>query len=263
MPGPGFSTHQTCRCEKLELSYSFSVMKLDASCLKYSAFFTVAVLVNAACAPSQVRPVSAASGLAGDEFALVAFSADSIEPLAFRSLEIVTFSDSNRPGKASEVSIHPDNGTGQLFLYEFSVEVARFGVAGFEYEAERWESVGQGPEFSVEPGTLTYLGRIQMPLVQIGTYADSGREYPASARIVMTDASEEDLQRLVVHFPSTANMPLNKAIPETWGDSESVTLRYVPQRRNRPRPHNEEIDPLHDPPIPTEEIFEPTEIPPQ
>lgn len=236
---------------------------MNTNCLKYSAFFTLAVLLVAACTQSQVRPVSGASGLTGEEFALVAFSADSIEPLALRSVEIVTFSDGNRPGKAGVVSIHPDQGTGQLFLYEFLVEVARFGVARFEYEEDWWETVGQGPEFSVEPGTLTYLGRIQLPFVQVGTYADSGREYPASARIVMTDASEDDLRRLAVRFPSTAGMPLKKAIPGMWGDSENARLRYAPQRRRTPGPDRESPDPLHDPPIPTEEIFEPTEIPPQ
>jgi len=228
--------------------------------LNYLLAFILAVLVNTGCTPSQVRQVSITPGLSGDEFALVAFSIDSTQPVAFRSLEIMTFSSGNRPRRAGEVSIHPINGTGQLFFYEFSVETARFGVARFEYEGDFWESVDPGPEFSVKPGTLTYLGRIQLPLVQLGTFADSGRDFPASARIVMTDASEDDLQRLRAHFPSTRNMPLNKAIPVTWADSEKVSLRYAPIRNVRPK--KEGPDPLHDPPIPTEEIFEPTEIPP-
>lgn len=228
---------------------------------KHLLVFTLAVMVVTGCASSQVRPISDSSDLSGEEFALVAFSADSVQPLALRGLEIVTFTDSNRPKKAGEVTIFPELERAQLFLFEFSVETARLGVAKFEFESELWESIDQGPEFSVEPGSLTYLGRIQMPAVQLGAYADSGRNYPASARIVMIDASEDDLRRLAIHFPSTANMPLKKAIPLTWSDAEKISLRYAPVRNLRPKKKGP--DPLHDPPVPTEQIFEPTEIPPQ
>lgn len=234
---------------------------MKASIFERCATLVLVVLICTACAPSQVRHVIDASDLSGQEYALIAFSADSIPPFAMRSLEIETFSETNRPKKAGEVPIFPEQGSGQLFLYEVSVDTARFGAALFEYEADYWESVEHGPEFNVQPGTLTYLGRIQLPLVQLGTYADSGLEYPAGARIVLTDASEEDFARLAVRFPATANMQVNKAIPGSWTDSETVRLRYAPIRNTRPK--TEGPDPLHDPPIPTEIIFEPTEIPPQ
>ena len=218
------------------------------------------VLVNTACAPSQVRPLTDASDISGEEYALVAFSADSIPPFAMRTLAIETFSEGNQPKKAGEVPLYPELGGGQLFLYEVSVDVARFGSALFEYESDFWESIEHGPEFRIEPGTLTYLGRIQLPLVQLGTYADSGLDYPAGARIVITDASEQDLRRLAIRYPAIAGMPVNKAIPATWSDAENVRLRYAPVRNKRPK--TEGPDPLHDPPVPTEIIFEPTEIPP-
>ncbi len=154
---------------------------------------------------------------------------DSIEPFALRGLNLVPSDGSGASFKPGEVPVHPDGGNGQFFLYAVSAEAVRFGVARFKHGQDWWETVDPGPAIPTAPGTITYLGRIQLHSIRVARYADTGRTYPASARIVVTDASDEDLDRLAARYSATAGLPVRKAIPESWGSYEVVTLRFVPR----------------------------------
>jgi hypothetical protein len=210
----------------------------------------LAVLLGAACVQSPIRLVEGPAGLTGEVSALIAFSVDSAEPFALRGLTLVAAADSGASIRPGDVPIHPDEGNGQLFLYEVPAEAIRFGVLRFKYGQDWWETVGQGPAIPALPGTLTYLGRIQLHSVQVARYADTGRTYPAGARIAVTDAGDEDLVRLAARYPIAADLPLRRASPATWSDFDVVALRFVP------RPGGEGGDARFS-------TFEPTDLPRQ
>jgi hypothetical protein len=197
-------------------------------CTRFSGVLALAVLFNTGCVQSPIRLVQDSTGLAGNEHALIAFSVDSVEPFALRSLELVAPADPALTFSPREVPVHPDEGTGQLFLYEIPVEGVQFGVGRFKYKLDWWETVEQGPVISVVPGAVTYVGRIQVHSIAVDRYSDTGRNYPAGARIVVTDAGAEDLQRLTDRYPSMAKMSIRKAIPGSWGISDTTELRFVP-----------------------------------
>lgn len=193
----------------------------------------VSALAVAACAPSQIRPVADVSGpIPGDE-AVIAFSVVSAPPFALSALELSVEANGRERGETAEVSVQPNEGDGQLFLYSLPPGTARFGSLWFADDRGWWQTTDAGPTFTAVPGAVTYLGRIELNEIQLGK-TEGDALHPTGVTLSVVDASEEDLPSFARLPALPVGMPVRKHIVGAWHEAGSVGIRYLEYLSQRP-----------------------------
>lgn len=191
----------------------------------------LASILAAACTAKTSLRVEDAAKFSRADSALVAFSVTSIEPFVLRQLSLVEPSGDELASPVGNVAVTPEDRAEQLLLIRVPTEGARFGPLRFQMDGDWWETVEEGPPIVVEPGSLTYLGRIEAYSVLMRRYADSGRLYPAFVKLRISDESETDLPQMATRYAVPSTMPLLSRVPGNWAEPELVELRYVPKPR--------------------------------
>jgi hypothetical protein len=202
---------------------------------KHIALFLAMIVLTTACSSTRIKPVKTASDYPGSETALIAFSVISQEPFVIQKL-LLFEPGAPSPHQASRVvRVRPEQGDQQVFLYRVPAEGVKLGSVRLLINGQWWETGLTGPEISAAAGQLTYAGRVQLHSVKMSRYEDTGRIFPAKVRLLMTDASEEDLAQLADQSALPQDMSVTKAIPGSWSDSEFVALSYrqIPGREGR------------------------------
>lgn len=196
--------------------------------LKARCILVFVAMLGAGCATSPIERVKSVEAGVDERSALVAFSVVNAPAFAINRLELVAASGSQDSARAKQVPVDWKGVEAQVFVYRVPANGAQFGPVRFVFQGEWWETRDPGPEFTVVPGQLTYLGRLQPYSIQVDRYVDSGRGYPAAVRIRVLDARDDDLARLVNENVLSPDMPVVGAIPDSWGGAEFVELDYRP-----------------------------------
>lgn len=202
-------------------------MNLDLKKFTRSIALTAVVMLTGACAVNEIRPVRNASSAADEGTRLVAFSVANSDTLPVRYLQLLV-SDGERKAQTAQ-AIYVNHSRGErLYLFSVPEQGFRFGRIRFDFLGSWWETELPGPEISVAPGQVTYLGQLHPYSIRLQRYANSEHKYPDSVNIRFRDAGDRDLPRLFGEFRLSANIPVTEAIPAAWSDSEFTRLRYLP-----------------------------------
>jgi hypothetical protein len=194
----------------------------------------------AACHTASIRPVSNASVPTGEGQALIAFSMLSGEDLLLQKLEVLIPAADASTGGRHDVTHRPNAGAATVYVLQVPAGPVRFGRVRLSVGGAWWESTEAGPEFQVEPGSVTYLGRVSLGAVRLSAESENGRRYLQAARIDIANAIEEDRSRLEHDFALPPGFALQPAVPPSWAESEFLSLRYrpIPGREQ----YNEDFD---------------------
>lgn len=184
-------------------------------------------VVLAACVQTRIHPVKSAAHHNSTETALVAFSVVSEDPFPLRKLTLEKTGGGAKIFKSPVLHVKPGNSSGQLFLYEVPAAGAQFGIATFKHKRYIWQTTSFGASFSPLPGSITYLGRIEVSALRFRKSDDQQKEFPVAVKIAVTDASAEDLPMLVASYGIPPDVEIQAVIPPMWGDEEFTDLRYL------------------------------------
>jgi hypothetical protein len=205
--------------------------------------YIVSMLISlalAACHSAPIRPVSDASQPAGEGQALIAFSVLSGEELQLQKLEVLLPAADGSTRGRHDVTHRANADAPAVYLLQVPAGAVRFGRVRLSVGGAWWESTEPGPEFQVEAGSVTYLGRISLGAVRLSAESDNGRRYLQAVRIDTADAIEEDRSRLEGDFALPPGFALHPAVPPSWAEAEFLSLRYrpIPGREQ----YNEDFD---------------------
>ena len=176
--------------------------------LKARCILVFVAMLGAGCATSPIERVKSVEAGVHERSALVAFSVVNAPAFAINRLELVAAGGSQGSARAKQVPVDWKSAEAQVFVYRVPANGAQFDPVRFVFQGEWWETRDPGPEFTVVPGQLTYLGRLQPYSIQVDRYVDSGRGYPAAVRIRVLDARQHDLAWLVGENALSPDMPV-------------------------------------------------------
>ena len=179
-----------------------------------------------ACAQTRIHPVKSAAHHNNTETELVAFSVVSEGPFPLRGLTFEKMGGGIKIFKSPKLHIKPGGPSGQLFLYEVPAAGAQFGIVTLKSNRYVWQTRSEGAVIVPVPGSITYLGRIQVEALRFRRSEDSTRTRLNAVRIIVTDASEADFPMLADRY-NISGLKLQAAIPKKWSDSEFTELKQI------------------------------------
>lgn len=119
----------------------------------------------------------------------------------------------------------------QLFVLEPPTEVLEFGqfslARGGYNKQYQFETVAAGPRIKLNPGEITYLGRLEIQDIQFEKHTKGVTDTPIAIKLEFRDASKDDFPVLQEQYGIFRDRIAVKQIIGRWGELEYEPVRFV------------------------------------
>ena len=178
--------------------------------MKFKVFLVLGTCLLTACSGMQVADKNLGHAINQTDRTVIVFSVENAGPLSFDSLMIAAPRENGIPIKQGTVTVDNREPGVQVFAVSLPAGQNQVALVRFRTGDDWYEVADLGLKFTAAPGALHYLGRLSVSNVRLARYADSGRAYPHSVRLNVSDQRIADRTLLSEQYqvPDTVRLEM-------------------------------------------------------